>query len=132
MVERVIDGDTLKLSDGRKIRLIGVDTPETVHPFKPVECYGKEASNFTKREIEGKLVLVVPDDLNNYKDKYGRDLAYIYRASDMFFLNMKLVSRGYARAYIRFPFTKKDEFILAEKYAKDHDLGLWKECKADK
>ncbi len=128
IVERVVDGDTLKLSNGKKIRLLAVDTPETVHPLKPVQCYGPEAKEFTKHEIEGKAVLLVQDP-GNKKDKYGRDLAWVYRASDMFFLNMKLVRRGYARAYLRYPTSKNEEFYLAEKYAKEHELGLWKACK---
>lgn len=127
IVERVIDGDTLKLSDGRKIRLLAVDTPETVHPFKPVQCYGPEAKEFTKHQIEGKAVLLIHDP-GNKKDKYGRELAWVYRAADMYFLNLHLVKHGLARAYLRYPTSKNEEFFLAEKYAKDHSFGLWKAC----
>ncbi|NLJ41871.1 MAG: nuclease, partial [Clostridiales bacterium] len=70
LVSRVIDGDTIQLDDGRKVRLIGVDTPETVHPQKEVEYYGKEASDFTKSMLEGKEVYLEYDIQPT--DKYGR------------------------------------------------------------
>ena len=69
-VKRVIDGDTILLSNGERVRLIGVDTPETKHPSKPVEYYGKEATAFTKKMVEGKFVRLEYDWQE--RDKYGR------------------------------------------------------------
>jgi len=98
-VSRAIDGDTLLLSNDERIRLIGVDTPESVHPKKPVEYYAKEASAFTKREIQGQQVRI--EYGWERKDKYGRTLAYVYRVSDGFFLNAEIVKQGYGHAYTR-------------------------------
>ena len=81
---RVVDGDTIILSNGEKVRLIGVDTPETVRPNTPVEYYGKEASAFTKKMVEGKDVKLEYDW--QQRDKYGRLLAYVY-LMDGTFLN---------------------------------------------
>src|SRR4030042_6833798 len=75
-VKRVIDGDTLLLTNGERVRLIGVDTPETKHPKKPVERFGKEAYLFTKEMVEGKEVRLEFDQQR--KDRYGRLLAYVY------------------------------------------------------
>ena len=87
-VVRVIDGDTVKIDYNGKatnVRLIGVDTPEIVHPSKPVEAYGKEASNFTKNLLQGESVYLRFDI--DKTDKYGRLLAYLYRAPDGLFVN---------------------------------------------
>ena len=94
LVARVIDGDTIQLDDGRKVRLIGVDTPETVHPQKEVEYYGKEASDFTKSMLEGKEVYLEYDIQPT--DKYGRTLAYIW-LSDGTLFNELLVLKGFAQ-----------------------------------
>jgi len=75
-VKRVIDGDTILLTNGERVLLIGVDTPETVHPNKPVEYFGKEASAFTKKMVEGKKVKLEFDW--DRRDKYDRLLAYVY------------------------------------------------------
>jgi len=75
-VDRVVDGDTIVLSDGKKVRLIGVDTPETKHPNKPVEYFGKEATEFTRRMCEGKQVRLEYDQ--EKIDRYGRTLAYVF------------------------------------------------------
>jgi micrococcal nuclease len=80
-VKRVIDGDTIMLESGERVRLIGVNTPETVHPKKAVEAFGKEASAFTKRTVEGKLVRLEFDPLaggREQKDRYKRTLAYVF------------------------------------------------------
>ena len=81
LVERVIDGDTLVLKGGERVRLIGVDTPETVHPQKPVEYFGKEASKFTRGMAEGKRVRLEYEQGAPQKDRYGRTLAYVYLAN---------------------------------------------------
>ncbi len=77
-VTRVVDGDTLVLDGNEKVRLIGVDTPETVHPTKPVEYFGREASAFTKRMAEGQEVYLEYEQGSPTKDRYGRTLAYAY------------------------------------------------------
>ena len=122
-VERVIDGDTLLLTNGEKVRLIGVDTPETKHPQKPVERFGKEAYLFTKRMVEGKEVRLEFDWQK--RDKYGRLLAYVY-LTDGTFLNAEIIKQGYGFAYTRFPFKYLEEFRKYEREARDNKRGLWK------
>lgn len=129
-VIRVVDGDTIVVSPNEKVRLIGVDTPETVHPKKPVECFGKEAKQFTRDAVEGKSVRLVLDDRNQrtqYKDKYRRTLAYAY-LDDGTMLNRELIRRGYAHAYTRFPFRYLVEFRELERAARADALGLWSSC----
>lgn len=122
-VSRVVDGDTVRLSDGEKVRLIGVDTPETKHPTKPVQYFGKEASQFTQREIEHRSVVL--DYEANKRDKYGRLLAYVRRLPDQFFLNAEIVKQGYGFAYTRFPFKYMEEFRAYERQARAEGRGLW-------
>ncbi len=109
LVERVIDGDTLVLEGGERVRLIGVDTPETVHPQKPVEYFGKEASKFTRGMVEGKRARLEYEHGVPQKDRYGRTLAYVYLENGML-LNLEIIERGYGHAYTRFPFSKMEEF----------------------
>ena len=124
-VDSVIDGDTFRLENGEKVRLIGVDTPETVHPSKPVQYYGKEASEFTKRMLEGKKVRLEMDVQE--RDKYGRLLAYVYLEDGTFF-NAELVKQGYAQAATYPPNVKYVElFIRLQKEARENNRGLWKE-----
>ncbi|MBI4384921.1 MAG: thermonuclease family protein [Nitrospinae bacterium] len=122
-VKRVIDGDTLRLSDGEKVRLLGVDTPETKHPTKPVQYFGKEASEFTRRAAEGRFVAMDYDVTP--RDKYGRLLAYVYRQPDDFFLNAEIIKQGYGFAYTRFPFKYMKEFKRYEDEARIQGRGLW-------
>jgi micrococcal nuclease len=126
-----VDGDTVRvripnppqgLGAVETIRLIGVDTPETVHPSRPVEAFGKEASDFTKAELLGQTVSLAFDwDL---RDRYGRLLAYIYTADGRCF-NARLVSEGYGHAYTRFSFQFMDEFRALEQEARGEKRGLW-------
>ena len=127
-VERVIDGDTLVLDGGERVRLIGVDTPETVHPTKPVERFGKEASAFTKRTVEGKEVRLEYDQERT--DRYGRTLAYVYLL-DGSMLNLKIVRERYGHAYTRFPFERMEDFREAERQAREAGRGLWSGDDAD-
>lgn len=125
-VTRVVDGDTIEIETGQKVRLIGVNAPESVAPRKPVACFGKEASEFTKSELEGKFVMLEKDV--SELDKYGRLLRYIYVDDVMF--NEKLVKQGFAMASTYPPDVKyKDKFLEAQKYARDNKLGLWNLCK---
>jgi micrococcal nuclease len=121
-VERVIDGDTLLLSTGEEVRLIGVDTPETKHPRKPVEYFGKEASAFTKQLVEGKEVRLEFDVQR--KDLYKRTLAYVYVGETM--LNAELVRQGYAQVATFPPNVKYQElFLMLQREAREANRGLW-------
>lgn len=122
-VKRVVDGDTFELENGEKVRMIGMDTPETVKPNHPVEPYGKEASNFTKELLTGQNV-TLKFDVEPY-DKYKRLLAYVY-LSDGTFVNEKLVRDGYARIMTIPPnVAKADLFLEAEREAREQNRGLW-------
>ena len=125
-VQRVVDGDTIVLDNGLKVRLIGVDTPETKHPSKPVEYYGKEASAFTRRMCEGKRVRCEYDWEKT--DKYGRILAcvFVLEGGTELFLNAEIIKQGYGHAYTRFPFSKMEEFRAAEREAREGGVGLWR------
>ncbi|WP_432776849.1 thermonuclease family protein [Brevibacillus gelatini] len=122
-VKRVVDGDTFELASGEKVRMIGIDTPETVKPNHPVEPYGKEASNYTKELLTGKQV-TLKFDVEPY-DKYKRLLAYVY-LEDGTFVNEKLVRDGYARIMTIPPnVAMADVFLAAEREAREANRGLW-------
>lgn len=126
-VTRVVDGDTLKVTIGGRVetvRLIGVDTPETVHPTKPVERFGKEASAFTRRAAGGRTVRLESDPANTDRDRYGRLLRYVF-LPDGTHLNAAIIAQGYGHAYTRFPFARMEEFRALEKQAREAGLGLW-------
>jgi micrococcal nuclease len=126
-----VDGDTVKVSiqnpprglnKTETIRMLGVDAPETRHPSKPVEYFGREASKFTRGTLFGKQVYLAFDwDL---RDQYGRLLAYIYTGQGQCF-NARLISEGYAHAYTRFTFKFMDEFRRFEQEARRTKRGLW-------
>ena len=125
-VVRVIDGDTVKIDYNGKatnVRLIGVDTPETVHPNKPVEAYGKEASNFTKNLLLGESVYLRFDVERT--DTFGRLLAYLYRAPDGLFVNLEIVRQGYGHAYTQFPFKHMELFRYYGNRARTAGKGLY-------
>lgn len=127
-VLRVVDGDTLVLSmDGKdtKVRLIGVDTPETVHPSKPVQAYGKEASQFLHNLLDGKSVYVEYEPGPSKLDKYGRLLAYLYRVPDGLFVNLEIIRQGYGHAYTQYPFQYMELFRSCERIARESGKGLW-------
>lgn len=122
VVTKVIDGDTLHITGLGKVRLIGVDTPETVHPKKPVQYFGKEASNYLKSIALGKKVRLEYDQQKI--DKYGRALAYVY-LEDGTLLNANIIKNGFGHAYTRFPFKKMEEFRAHEREARLGNKGLW-------
>ena len=127
-VVRVIDGDTVVLlMEGKAttVRLIGVDTPETVHPQKTVEHYGKEASRFTENLLKGESVYVEHEAGTSQLDKYGRELVYLYRAPDGLFVNLEIVRQGYAHAHTLNPFQHIELFRYYEQRARDAQKGLW-------
>lgn len=129
VVSRVVDGDTIEVTKNgvkEKVRLIGVNTPETVDPRKKVECFGKEASAYTKEILTGKQVKLVTDDTQTKYDKYGRLLAYMYR-DDGLFVNVDLIAKGYAYEYTyHVPYLFQKEFKTVQASAEASQKGLWK------
>ncbi len=128
-VTKVVDGDTFWVDDGsekgKKVRLIGVDTPETVHPTKGRESYGREASEFAKSLLSGKKVRLEFDV--DSLDRYGRLLAYVYLENGLF-VNAELVRKGYAQVATFPPNVKYAEhFLKLQRKARDRKLGLWRE-----
>ena len=131
VVVDVSDGDTITVSlAGReeKIRLIGVDTPETVHPTKPVGCYGPEASAFTKAQLpKGTRVKLVRDV--EARDYYDRLLAYVYRSADNAFMNLELVRLGFGTPLNIEPNSAfRQAFVDAAFDAQRANRGLWQAC----
>lgn len=123
LVKRVVDGDTIELESGQKVRYIGIDTPETVSPEKPVQCFGKEASDKNKSLVEGKKIRLEKDVSET--DKYSRLLRYIY-LEDGTFINLLLVKEGFARSSTYPPDVKhQEEFKKAEEEARTSGKGLW-------
>jgi len=119
-VDRVIDGDTIELSDGRKVRYIGIDTPESVAPRKPVECFAKEATNRNVELVAGQTVSLEKDVSET--DRYGRLLRYVYVHDVM--VNQILVSEGYAKVSTYPPDVKYQElFVAAESEARESARG---------
>ncbi len=127
-VTKVIDGDTFHLNmDGtdEKVRLIGINTPETVDPREEVQCFGKEASNLMKDIAQGKLVRLEYDDSQNLRDAYGRLLAYAY-LEDGQMLNRKMIAEGYAYEYTYLtPYKYQSEFRDLQNLARTSGRGLW-------
>lgn len=126
IVTRVIDGDTIEIEGGIKVRYIGIDTPETVDPRTSVQCFGKEASSKNRELVDGKTVQLEKDVSET--DKYGRLLRYIYIGDT--FVNDYLVRNGYAYASSYPPDVKyQDLFSQAQNDAHQNNRGLWGGCK---
>lgn len=125
-VERVVDGDTFVLSTGERVRMILINTPESVHPDESKNTeFGKLASEFTKELLEGEKVKLEKDVSDT--DKYGRLLRYVY-LEDGTFVNEYLVKEGYAQIATYPPDVKYKDLILeAEKHARENEKGLWGE-----
>lgn len=129
-VKRVVDGDTIELEDGSKVRYVGVNTPETHHPTKGVQCYGKEAAAFNQRLVEGKRVRLVKDVSET--DHYGRLLRFVY-LEDGTFVNRLLVEEGYAEIMTVPPnVSKSKEFLAVQQTARIEKKGLWGFCSSTK
>lgn len=131
-VQHVVDGDTIDISIGGKterVRLIGINTPETKHPTKGVECFGPEASAYTEQLLPKGTALRVKRDIEA-RDKYGRLLLYVYIASNNVFVNLDLVMNGYARPMVFEPNTAhKADFAQAATQAELRNVGLWQACR---
>lgn len=131
-VDFVIDGDTIDaIIDGReeRVRLIGIDTPETKKPNTPVECFGPEATAFTTSLLPvGTPIRIERDTVN--RDDFGRLLGYVYRAEDGIFVNYESIRQGYATPLSIEPNTTYvDLFVDAARAAESEDVGLWSACK---
>lgn|SRR3989344_7021542 len=138
-IATVIDGDTFKIrfpgifgsflfAGTISVRMLGVDTPETVDPRKLEQCYGKEASEETKHLLGGRSVRLEFESKREVRDKYGRYLAYVY-LDDGLFINEYLIRNGYAREYtFGKAYSMQKEFRRIESQAKKSEKGLWAEC----
>ena len=131
-ISRVVDGDTAVLQDGRTIRLLYIDTPETVKPNSPIECYGPEASSFAKKTLDKRPVLLKYDKVK--LDRYGRHLMIVFfdgvdtRDTSKSF-NAIMVREGYATVKTYKPNTTYEEDLKkVENTAKANNAGLWKDC----
>ena len=127
-VERVVDGDTIEvnptLSWTEDVRLLGVDTPETVDPNEPVEPYGPEASTFTKQQLEGERVTLIFDQEKT--DQYRRTLAYVRISSQSETFNETLLRQGYAQLYVVPPNDRFEaRFSQAQDQARQAQRGIW-------
>ncbi len=127
-IAKTIDGDTIDVEVNGKtqrVRLMGVDTPETKDPRKPVQCFGKEASAFTKRMLENTIVQLEIDPTQDAMDMYGRWLRYVVLPDGTNF-NEQLIAQGYAREYtFESAYKYQAEFKAAEQTARTERRGLW-------
>ena len=121
-VTRVVDGDTVVLESLGTVRLIGIDTPQTVDPREPVQAFGLEASAALRAMLTGKQVRIEYDQQRT--DKYRRTLGYLYLL-DGTFVNREMVRQGFAHAYLTYPFRFMDDFRAAEREAREAGRGLW-------
>ncbi|WP_420450708.1 thermonuclease family protein [Ilumatobacter sp.] len=130
-VEGVVDGDTIDVAiDGRseRVRLIGIDTPETKRPNSPVECFGPEASAHVATLIAAGTAVRIERDVVP-RDVYGRLLGYVFRAEDGLFVNDEMVRRGFARPLTIEPNSAHARrFVESARTAEADDLGLWANC----
>ncbi len=128
LVTRVVDGDTIVVQINgaqEKIRLIGINTPETVDPRRPVECFGKEASAFTKSLLTNQQVRLESDPSQDNRDKYGRLLRYVF-LTDGTLINEKIIAGGYGYEYTHHvPYRHQTEFKKTEQTARTQEKGLW-------
>ncbi|MEN9551735.1 MAG: hypothetical protein RI935_112 [Candidatus Parcubacteria bacterium] len=129
-VVRAVDGDTIIINmEGKNesVRLLGINTPESVDPRRPVECFGKEASTRMEEIAEGKKVRLEYDESQGYRDAYDRLLAYVYLEDEQM-INRKMIMEGYAYEYTYLtPYLFQKEFRDAQKFAKSQNRGLWNE-----
>lgn len=127
-VTKVVDGDTITVQingSAETIRLLGVNTPETVDPRKKVQCFGKEASDYTKISLAGKMVSLEADRTQGDRDRYGRLLRYVYTENGDLF-NKTLISQGFAYEYTYDkPYAYQVDFKGAQKEAMTQARGLW-------
>ncbi|MDW8145149.1 MAG: thermonuclease family protein [Roseiflexaceae bacterium] len=128
VVTHVADGDTIEVSLGgvtERVRLIGVDTPETSHPSRPVECFGREAKAFTRAMLEGQTVLLETDPSQDNRDRFNRLLRFVW-LPDGRLVNYEIIAQGYGFEYtFRTPHRYQAQFEAAERAAREAQAGLW-------
>lgn len=131
VVVHVVDGDTVEVAiggDRETVRLIGIDTPETSDPRRPVECFGAEATARTRELLPDGTEVDLARDVEA-RDRYGRLLAYVYRRSDGLFVNLALVHDGFAVAMTYPPnVARRAELSAAAAQAREAGRGLWQRC----
>lgn len=129
-VLRVIDGDTIQVSDGTRVRLIGIDTPETVDPSGPVGCFGPEATRYANALLPVGTRIRLVYDVERL-DRFGRTLAYVYRLIDGVFVNHAIARNGFG-LQATFPpnVAHAEEFRVAVAEARRANLGLWQACQS--
>ena len=138
-VTEVIDGDTFRLQNGEKVRLLGIDTPEKYNSEKlerdseksgrdknTIMKLGNISAEYVKKLAEGKKVYLEREPGGDDRDRYGRLLRYVY-LEDGTFLNAKIIKDGYGNVYDRHPLSVTDKFRQYEKEARDKKIGLWSE-----
>ncbi len=136
-VIKVVDGDTIKVRTTvgveevlYTVRMIGINTPETVDPRRGIECFGKEASRFAKDTLMQKTVRIVTDETQDRFDRYGRLLAYVFLPGSTIetevLFNLTIIEQGYAFEYTyERPYVYQTAFKKAEKNARNAEIGLW-------
>lgn len=136
-IKRVIDGDTFEIENGDKVRLLGIDTPEkwvsnklnrdserTGKDQKVIQRLGELSSKYADSVLTGKKVILKSDSTNSDTDRYGRLLRYCYLEDGTFF-NLQIIKDGYANAYTKYPIIYMEEFLKAQKEARENNRGLW-------
>jgi len=127
-VVQVVDGDTIKVDENGRtetVRIIGIDTPETVDPRKPVQCFGREASVKAHELLDGQRVYLTPDPTQDSRDRYGRLLAYVDREDGLDY-GLWMISNGYAHEYTyHLPYQRQAAYRAAEAEARAAERGLW-------
>ena len=131
-IHKVVDGDTVDIDingNTERVRLIGVNTPETKHPTKPIECFGPEASAYLTQLLPKGTHVRIERDIEA-RDRYGRMLLYLYRESDNLFINLDLVLRGYGTPMSIEPnIFHRNDFVHAAALAETTNVGLWQACR---
>lgn len=127
-ISHIIDGDTLYVimnGKEKKIRILGIDTPEKNGGFRTAECFGNDASEYAKKYLQGKRVSLLESKIGNSEDKYGRLLRYVFVDGEDF--GAHLIAEGYAESYKRFPHERKKYYNSIEKKSQNLKKGMWNE-----
>lgn len=132
-VLKVVDGDTIVVDvrgNRETVRLLGIDTPESVDPRKTVQCFGKAATDKMKSFVSGKSVILVDEKLTQgNRDKYKRLLRYVYLPDSVrTFVNGEMIRQGFAFSYREYPTKMMNKFNTFEDYARERNIGLWGSC----